>query len=80
MLLIDGASEHYSSILRSHGFARGVASPCQFFHEAWGVRLIVHGDDFIIVAKRAGREKTLKVLQSSFELKFNTAGPLQGMD
>ena len=76
----DRWSEHYSGILMAHGFERGKASPCQFIHPAWGVRLIVHGDDFIMVTKRAGREKTLKVLQDHFEIKHNTAGPIQGMD
>ena len=40
---------------------------------------MVHGDDFIIVAKKSGREKTLKLLEEHFELKHQTAGPADGM-
>ena len=41
---------------------------------------MVHGDDFIIVARQVGRERTIKLLQDHFEIKYNTAGPVQGMD
>ena len=76
----DRWSAHYSSILVSHGFVRGTASPCQFLHKAWRVQMMVHGDDFLIVGNKKGRECTLKVLQDHFELKHKTAGPLEGMD
>ena len=67
--------EHYSAILTSNGFKRGEASPCQFFHKAWGVRLMVHGDDFIMVAKKAGRDRTIKLLQSHFKWSTGLLGP-----
>ena len=70
--------EHYAAILTANGFIRGTASPCQFHHPAWGVNMIVHGDDFIFAAQRAGREKTLKLLQSHFDIKHNSAGSLGG--
>ena len=41
---------------------------------------MVHGDDFIIIAKNHGRTKTLNLLQSHFELKYHSAGPRKGMD
>ena len=75
----DRWAEHYSAILVASGFQRGKASPCQFYHEAWGVRLMVHGDDFVIVAQQAGRDKTMALLQKHFELKYSTAGPKEGM-
>ena len=72
--------EHYAQILVSAGFARGRASPCHFSHPTWGVHLLVHGDDFVIVARREGRAQTLKLLQDNFEIKHTCAGPCQGMD
>ena len=33
----DRWAEHYSAILTASGFQRCKASPCQFYHEAWGV-------------------------------------------
>ena len=41
---------------------------------------MVHGDDFIIIAKDEGRSRTLNLLQSHFDIKHQTAGPKQGMD
>ena len=29
------------------GFVKGKASPCCFFHKKWGIRTVVHGDDFL---------------------------------
>ena len=69
-------ADHYGRILMSQGFERGAASPCHFHHPGWGVSLMVHGDDFIIVAKRVGRERTLKLLEDQFELKHDTIGPI----
>ena len=58
----DRWSEHYASILVQHGFQRGQSSPCLFIHRDWNVRIVVHGDDFIILAKNEGRNKTLSLL------------------
>jgi hypothetical protein len=47
--------EDYASRLVGAGFKRGVASPTCFHHPAWGVRIVVHGDDFTVT----GRQKYL---------------------
>ena len=38
-----------------------------------------YGDDFITVARKAGRERTIKLLEDHFEIKSSTAGPCDGM-
>ena len=35
-----------TKVLRDLGSQHGTASPCCFRHEAWGIVLVVHGDDF----------------------------------
>ena len=55
-------AEHYAQILVQAGFERGRASPCHFVHSAWQVKVMVHGDDFIIIARDHGRQETLKAL------------------
>ena len=40
---------------------------------------MVHGDDFVIVARDDGRTKTLDLLKAHFELKHHTAGSKAGM-
>ena len=44
-------SDHDSTILKSAGFVQCQASPCHFMHPGWGAHLVVHGDDFIFVAR-----------------------------
>ena len=43
------------------------------------MHMMVHGDDFVIIAKQAGRQKTLQLLSDNFELKHSTAGLVDGM-
>ena len=38
--------EHNGQVLEAGGFSRGVASPCNFFHEGLQTYILVHGDDF----------------------------------
>ena len=40
---------------------------------------MVHGDDFIIVSRDDGRQRTLKLLGDNFEYKSDTAGPRADM-
>ena len=37
--------------------------------------VLVHGDDFVIIARKAGREFALKILKAAYELKIDIAGP-----
>ena len=75
----DRWSDHYSTILRDAGFIQGRASPCHFHHPDWNVYLVVHGDDFIMVSRRDGRRKTMKLLEDHFDIKSSVAGPVNGM-
>ena len=43
--------EKYTSVLESHGFVRGVGSPCTFVHESRCIKVAVHGDDFTALAE-----------------------------
>ena len=36
----------YSEVLEGTGFVKGQPSPCSFYHEAWKIRTVVHGDGF----------------------------------
>ena len=42
--------EFYVSKLSMMGFWRGRASPCVFWHPQRNARMVVHGDDFTILA------------------------------
>ena len=67
--------EHYSSTLRDADFTQGKASPCHFHYGRLGLWVLVHGDDFFGVARRAGREFLAKTLEKKYEVKIKEAGP-----
>ena len=38
---------HYTETLQKAGFRRGLSNASVFYQEAWDVRVMVHGDDFL---------------------------------
>ena len=67
--------EHYAETLVKAGFVRGVASPCHFHHPVKDIWCLVHGDDFVIVARGEGRAHAEAVLRAAYEVKVDVAGP-----
>ena len=67
--------EHYAAVLTRAGFTRGTASPCHFHHRRLDVWVLVHGDDFVVVSRRAGRQHTESALRAAYEIKVDLAGP-----
>ena len=63
--------EHaYMEFLESVGFRSGVASPCAFWHANWRIRLVVHGDDFTVLANSEHLDWFRQQIASRFEVKF----------
>ena len=54
---------------------QGEASPCCFHHPALDISLLVHGDDFVAVARSKGRQHLSQALRSHYEVKEKTLGP-----
>ena len=52
------------------GFTAGAASPCCFHHAAWGVSVVVHGDDFTASRTATALDKYEAALQKSFQIKI----------
>ena len=74
---LDAAEQwslHYSKVLLQAGFRQGKASPCHFYHSLYQVRILVHGDDFVIVGRRAGRQYAEQVLGNAYDIKTDYAG------
>ena len=67
--------EHYAATLTKAGFTRGTASPCHFYHPGKDIWLLVHGDDFVAVARQAMRDYTKQILSDAYEVKVDVAGP-----
>ena len=58
----------YSEVLEKIGFTKDRSSPCCFYHAKWGVRTVVHGDDFHIVATRPQLEWLHKEMAKHWEI------------
>ena len=41
---------HYTHLFLEAGFSQGIASPCIFTHHERDIRVVVHGDDFTVLA------------------------------
>jgi hypothetical protein len=51
------------------GFAKGLASPCCFYHEQLRVRCIVHGDDFVLSGSATALDTVKAGMHERFLLK-----------
>ena len=72
---------HYTGILESAGFKRGRSNASVFYREADGVRVVVHGDDFLALGDRTGLDELDALLRKSYELKrLGTLGDEEGDD
>ena len=56
------------------GFAKGQSSPCSFYNEAWQIRTVVHGDDFLSEGLGKNLEEIDKEMRKSFALKTEILG------
>ena len=75
---LDAAEQwglHYARTLIDAGFVQGTASPCHFVHHRLGIWVVVHGDDFLVVARGTGRRYFEKIIRTAYEVKVSVAGP-----
>ena len=69
----------YSSLLVEGGFKTGVASSAVFYHAGEDIRLLVHGDDFFVLADEEGQQYLEKLLSSRYDYRCEGAvGPEDG--
>ena len=69
----------YSSLLVEGGFKTGVASSVVFYHAGEDIRLLVHGDDFFVLADEEGQQYLEKLLSSRYDYRCEGAvGPEDG--
>ena len=60
----------YSEALVKIGFVAGRASPCCFYHSAWEVSVVVHGDDFTALGCAKSLDLYENGLKQHFEIKL----------
>ena len=59
----------YTEFLEGIGFVRGIATPCVFHNRERDVYLVVHGDDFIVLASEE-QLNWFREIGKRFEVKF----------
>ena len=59
----------YSGTLVDAGFAVGQVTSCAFYHPGRDVRIVVHGDDFVLVGEEEDLEWVRVVLEAKYIVK-----------
>ena len=66
----------YTELLLRHNFTRSNAWPAVLYHREKDVRLLVHGDDFVILADDQGQAFLKEILETRYELRIDgSVGP-----
>jgi hypothetical protein len=60
----------YSGFLEGIGFTRGRCTPCVFHHVEKNMRMVVHGDDFTVLANAEELDWFRNKISEKFEVKF----------
>ncbi len=69
----------YSKLLVDGEFKTGMASSAVFYHAEQNIRLLVHGDDFFVLADEEGQQYLEKLLSSRYDYRCEGAvGPEDG--
>ena len=72
---------HYTSLLESANIKRGRSNASVFYRESDGTRIVVHGDDFLVLSDSQGLQEIDDLLRSAYELKrLGTLGFEEGDD
>ena len=69
-------AQAYSEAFEGMGFVKGRSSPCSFYHKAWGIRTVVHGEDFL----SEGPGKILREVYAQIEKIFSLKTKVLGGD
>ena len=63
--------EHaYTEFMINEGFVAGKSNPCIFYDEIKDIRVVVHGDDFTILAKEGRLDEFKAAMEDRFEIKL----------
>ena len=69
-------AKEYADMLVNIGFTQGKASPCVFFyHKEKGIRIVVHGDDYVSSAMPTQLEWLKGQLERRYQIKTQWLGP-----
>ncbi len=68
--------EDYTKLLLEHGFVRGSANASTFYHADREIRVLVHVDDFLVLADDLGQQFVESLLRGRYDLRVvGSVGP-----
>ena len=59
----------YVEFMEGIGFRRRNSPPCTFWHDAKGIRAVIHGDDFILLSNEVALDWFCEKIQERFGVK-----------
>ena len=75
---LNWANTYCNVLVNKLGFRKGSSSPCSFYHAARGLKLAVHGDDFVIEGQLKELLTLREQLAKEFEIKWEILGSGEG--
>lgn len=67
--------EEYERAMCDEGMRTGSASPCHFCDDARGMRIVVHGDDFLGLARRKDADRLVDRMGARYSIEVQRIGP-----
>ena len=64
----------YSDWLMALGFVKATSNGCIFYHQKYGIRIVVHGDDFLTAGPTSALKWLEKEMSNKFEAKHQYLG------
>ena len=61
--------DDYAELLQQHGYIRGKSQPAVFYNRETDTRVLVHGDDFMVLGPQEAVDAFEKILASRYEYK-----------
>ena len=67
--------EEYGWKFVEFGFKQGLVTPCVFYHEGSGIRIYVHGDDYVSAGTPNQPQRLRQQFEDKYEVKTQVLGP-----
>ena len=67
--------EEYEETLKEFKLNQGLASPCHFSRQQTGTNVLVHGDDFVVLARRGEASVVRKGMEKKYSVEVQMIGP-----
>ena len=74
----NNSQKEISRFMKRNEFDQGKYNPCTYYHKTRGIKVMVHGDDFVSTGERESMKWCKKRLEDRFEIKTTVIGQGKG--